>query len=351
MNLEEVKNLKELGGSPFTIRSRSQFKDGLINVNHKIALKVDSVASYFDCNSDISIFNSSGIEIGALCFTKEIEETNWRELTENQFIAFINEGDFSTREENYKFKFNYVIINDSYYDDYITNHKDNSPLWGGFNHVSNDLLSYEKTVSRIDIKDLNIVNGVFRENSKKAVLQPFAHERFLKFYHLLELRFDIDVINEVKSLDYDVEPEKIGKIFNDYSQTELIRLKRIVESNCVDISPLVLLLNNLSSYQSLATDIFYKFGKPSNPIKVEADFITILPFGFQESYLISNSINYQRNYAKFIQDLVSYYIYRIRCCIAHNKIGEYILSHNDEEFIVEFAEPLILEVLRQTFRR
>lgn len=41
--------------------------------------------------------------------------------------------------------------------------------------------------------------------------------------------------------------------------------------------------------------------------------------------------------------------YNVRCCTAHNRIGEYVISNDDEGFVVEFAEPLLREVLCQIF--
>jgi hypothetical protein len=110
-------------------------------------------------------------------------------------------------------------------------------------------------------------------------------------------------------------------------------------------------LNLITNHQNIALEIFYKFGKTSNPLKSEIDFSKVVPFGFEENILKSKSISFHANHPKFIKHLASYWIYRIRCCIAHNKIGEYILSHSEEEFIAEFAEPLIKEVIIQSFKK
>ena len=55
------------------------------------------------------------------------------------------------------------------------------------------------------------------------------------------------------------------------------------------------------------------------------------------------------NYKTFILNLASYWIYRIRSSIAHSKIGEYQLSYTDEAFMIEFAEPLLQEIVIQCF--
>lgn len=352
MTFEEIKTLKELGTAPFPIRSRSAFRDGYTNVNHRIAIRISEIASHYDTSADISIFNSTGDEIGVLCFTRELGPVNWRTLTESQFIAFLSEASFHDRENDFNFEYNYVILKDSFYVTYIHTYRNTAPIWGGFIHASeSNLTSYKRVVPRIDLQEIILNNDLFKENSKRAVMQTFAHERFLKLYHLLELRFDVEIVQQIQSLDFSVYPERIGKILSDYSHTEFIRLKSIIDDNCQDINLLVSVLNQINNFPDIAIDLLYKFGKDSsNPLKDEQAFINVLPFGFDEASLRAQSINFQGNHPKFIRHLTAYWIYRVRCSIAHNKIGEYILSHNSEDFIVEFAEPLIKEVIRQSFK-
>ena len=159
MILQEIKELKKIGNAPFKIKSRSNFKDDLINVNHKLAIKIEAVSSHYDTSADISIFGPNGSEVGTLCFTKEIGLTNWRRLTENQFIAFLNEASFADREDDFTFNYNYLVINDNFYDDYVSKYKENSSLWGGFNHPStSQMLSYKKPITRINILEIKLIN-------------------------------------------------------------------------------------------------------------------------------------------------------------------------------------------------
>ncbi|WP_217361105.1 hypothetical protein [Dolichospermum sp. UHCC 0406] len=57
----------------------------------------------------------------------------------------------------------------------------------------------------------------------------------------------------------------------------------------------------------------------------------------------------ENNYDDLVINFSAYCIYRVRCCTAHNRIGEYVMSNDDEGFVVEFAEPLLREVLCQIF--
>ena len=71
-----------------------------------------------------------------------------------------------------------------------------------------------------------------------------------------------------------------------------------------------------------------------------------------DNNLISNKANRSNEeYSKLIIDIAVYWIYRIRCSIAHNRIGEYVMSIDDEEFVVNVVEPLLKEVLIQLFKK
>jgi hypothetical protein len=61
----------------------------------------------------------------------------------------------------------------------------------------------------------------------------------------------------------------------------------------------------------------------------------------------------QKQQAKYHEGLLkftAYCIYRIRSSIAHHKIGEYLMTHQDEAFMINFAEPLIDEVISHCFK-
>lgn len=97
--------------------------------------------------------------------------------------------------------------------------------------------------------------------------------------------------------------------------------------------------------------MFIRFGNSNKPL-TEIKFDCLFDSGnINESTLDSLKITNSNNPIEtFLPKLISFWIYRVRCSIAHNKIGEYILSWEDENFITDFAEPLIKEVLNQCFK-
>lgn len=354
MIFDEIKLLKGNPELPFPIKQKEKKRDKIV-INHRIAIPIVEYSSYFKTDRDITLVDINGDEIGWLCFTAELGEITINRLTESQFIAFLTESHYSNWKEPYKFLFNYLILKNDFYYDYMAKYYKYAPLWGGFSHLNNEILTntHKVDVNEIKIYEINPVSNLFLENATRAICQPFAFERFLKFYHLLELRFDYDIIISIQSLNLDSEPEKIGKLLTEYKQNELNRLEDIIIDNCNDIMPIVRCLNNSTNFQDISYNLFFKFnsGKEGNPFKnQESNFRNTLLSGFEETQLRINGVNYQANYNKFILKLVSYWIYRIRCSIAHNKIGEYIISMDNEDYIVEFGEPLLKEVLKQCFK-
>jgi hypothetical protein len=351
-----LQNLQEEFPLPYPIISI--IKKGIkLIINGKVAIPVERHASYYNTNSDISVFDTNKNEIGLLCFTKELGEIRWNDLTltENRFIAFLIEGNYSTRQDPYKFTYNYLIVNENFYKEYEKKYMNSAPLWGGFYHLNQNIEtnSHRISITEIRITEIKKQKKIFLENSVRAISQPFAFERFLKFYHLLELQFDFEVISQIKALDVEIEPERIGELLSAYSDREINRLEDILERYCSDINAIIDKLNKAKEFQDDSYNLFFKFSstKQGNPFNgQEQKFLPLIVDGFEEANFKKHKISSQ-SHRKFIIKLSAYWIYRFRCSIAHNKIGEYILSMDKENYVVEFAEPLLKEVLIQCFKK
>ncbi|MGB0930316.1 MAG: hypothetical protein ACPGVB_06050, partial [Chitinophagales bacterium] len=206
------------------------------------------------------------------------------------------------------------------------------------------------------IPNLELPTTWHKQAMIRAVQQPYAFERFLKNYHLLELLFDWQLVQTIKSLGDDLQ-SAIKEVAN-YRKDDIERLKSILRLKCNNTDKLAKRLDSIKTFLPIAKEIFYTHGKPSNPLtKGENELQEIIDGGgFTDNEnlkncKISKKVNTQELYSKFITDLSAYWIYRVRCSIAHHKIGEYLMSPSDEQFMVEFAEPLLKEVLIQCFTR
>jgi hypothetical protein len=362
MNLEQIKDVQRRQKDwslPFTISRRGIYK-GLLYVNGNIPIVVENIATVLDSSTDIPIHNEEGLEIGYLCFTKGKIVDNLDALSELHFCCYLIEvTDDSSFSVEYTFRSNYAVIYYNHLPEYLTYYRNSAPLWG-FYHHNYPSISINSTITKTypflqATREQKFSEGFYFESSVRGIKQSLAFERFLKYYHLLELNFDYDVIKRIKDLNISTDSNQIGVLLNAYERNDIDRLVYLFETYCLNVLPIVDKLNSINPFLAKATHIFYKFGKKdSNPLKDETVFATIvgLPDGFSEANCRTH-IGHVRDAAthrSFIGKLCMYWIYRIRCSIAHNKVGEYLMPHTDEDIVVNFAEPLLLELLKQIFR-
>jgi hypothetical protein len=358
MTLSEIQSVIELGDLPVAITSAVQIDSNSICINNFVPLKVIKINESYNKNNVINL-NFDGINEGYLFFTRHKGKIDLEAMTEFEFIAFLVEADFDDYSlDAYAFKHDYVIIKETFWNTYLIHYEKTSPLWAGFSHKLNftePISKYLNNILEIEAGDrLKDLDNYSYESTIRAIEQPYAFERFLKLYHLLELQFDYYLIDKIKKLQVPNDSNEIGKLLNGYSRVELDRLTEIILNNCLDINSLIQKLELVFPFKNIAEDIFLKFGTNKKPLTDLSKFNEIFTLNsFSEFSLLSvKIINKNDNKLEiFIPKLVSYWIYRVRCSIAHNKIGEYLLSWDSENFIVEFAEPLLKEVLKQSFKK
>lgn len=359
MNVIEVHEIAADGSVPVPIASAYKFETYLL-INKLAALPIARISNSIDTTSLIPI-TLGGAVIGDLIFTATKGDITFNTMTENEFIAYLTTEEISHYEthNSYEFLTDFLIIKEDYLIDYMLNHMDTSALWGGFIHKLTSFTPtarYKTSPISIEIgNELMDFNPYSYESIVRAIEQPYAFERFLKLYHLLELQFDLSIIDKIKSLSMPSDANLIGEILNEYSHTEISRLTDIIQNSCTDISALEAAMVKVVPFQIIAEEIFIKFGKSKLDIHLTdiTKFQTVIASGsFSEANLHSLRIVADtRKHPKFIVSVCAYWIYRIRCSIAHNKIGEYLLSWTDENFIVEFGEPLLKAVLMQCFKK
>jgi hypothetical protein len=355
-------DLTEFSDLPYDITQFSEH-DGICTLNGMIPIPVDAVSFSYAGDEDIEIYDERGNYLGVLCICKTITGINIENLTEARYIAFINEIDkdsFRFLELPYKFIKNYLVIDVCEYDDYKNKYMDSAPIWGGFFHSnaeSNLQEAYRFKPSQLIARPgIELPTRYHKESSMRSVVQPYAFERFLKLYHLLELIFDWKLVEKIKSLNDDLQG--IGQLLNQYSNTkEFERLKILLKDKDkegrLDVDKIANCLNRIksSNYLAKGIEIFFDYGKEGNPYKIDPFVDLMNRGGFTRSNSRDKSIKgiSENNYDDLVINFSAYCIYRVRCCTAHNRIGEYVMSNDDEGFVVEFAEPLLREVLCQIF--
>jgi len=241
-----------------------------------------------------------------------------------------------------------------------------SEYWGGYTHKNLNPTN-SRVINEIRIREEIKVPSINHEESMVlAVHSSSSFERFLKYYHQIELLFDSLFISRLKNInsadlrDY----AALIKEFNYGKKTELETFKYILKKYLVSYDSIIEKMKLVQNHLNIANDMFYVLGKEQNPLKTNDEWTVLIDLLSRSSLDLASSSTYQpvngstvrlinKNsqevFNEFIINLCSYWIYRMRCCIAHNKIGEYIFSYNDESFVSDFGEHLLLEIIRDIF--
>lgn len=336
----------------------------LIVIDDLVAVAIQSVRKYIAVKDvcDIPVM-FKGSEIGSICLLSQItqSESTISSLTTYQYAAYLALAplDAISTGSWVPFGFDALIINRTEFWTYWKN-RGSSTLWGGFMPLDNpSALNLGKVKS--DTASITMYSGCsprtarHQECLELATLSTDLTERFLHLYHYLELDYDYEIVSQIKLLDEN-DPRGLWEALKS-QQVDTERLFHVLK-NYSDISRLEKLIEKMQPYKLSAIRIFYDYGKDSNPIKSEDAFNLqfLSPPSISQSSL--DSLKKKHNlsddfagkattYESKLKKLVCYWIYRFRCSIAHNKLGEYYLNRTDDmDFLSEFGEPLLCEMVR-----
>ncbi len=351
---------------PTQIRSGKLFStvNGHLCVDGQIALPLDAVSSVYASDTEIQVDDEAGGQLGVLCVYKD-SDVNLSSASETMYLAYLTEIPREQYGHPYSFRKNYFVVNESRYDEYVQSYMPYSSVWGEFLHANSGISYLNGYTSRLTsitaFRDLRAPTAHHEENLVRSIVQPFGFERFLKQYHLLELLFDYDLVSDIRSLPSDLKG--IGQLLSNYRRNDIDRLDDIVKRRCRDATAIEKSLNSVTAkpeYISMADVLFFNYGKESNPLsKKRSEFLAMLTSGgfsvnnaATHNVLTKNKNNptvFQANYEEFIKEIACYWVFRIRCSIAHSRIGEYVMSNSDEEFVVEVGQTILRELVRQCF--
>jgi hypothetical protein len=320
-----------------------------------VPLPVVVNTSFANGPSDVEIYDETGVQIGMLCICRVSSPVDSTLLSDHQYAAFINDVEVDELGGAHRFRYDYAVIDEVHLERYLNDYLETAPIWGGFLHKDSGTripTPSKRSRSRVTtIKGVRLPTKYHREALERSILEPFAFERYLKTFHLLELLFDWHTFEKIKALGDDLFG--FGRIITNYDNKEISRLKSLLHDRCDDLPPLVSRLNAISGHLRQAKVIFFEYGKDGNPIKEWDRFETIIKNGgfvetaVKKAGLASNTGAYEN----FVREVAAYWIYRIRCSIAHSRIGEYIMTNADEDFVIDFCEPLLQTVLIQALSK
>lgn len=335
--------------------SPDRYKNGIhgsmINRHHPIVANV--IRSELYQNDLITIKDELGNDLAILCLMsgKSIFPSVVSDII---YAAYINDLEGEIYGEPYTFKYNHLVVLPNMLRRYYNEYNTDSLIWGGFSIGATNSIPQpsKRTVSEVHAsKNTNPKHSYQYDLIALAESQPFSFERYLRYYHCFEYIFEWQIVEKIRSTNSNLDG--YTNILKDlYKREELDRLKMVLKryisiNDAQEISSIFSVLCR-PDYMQTAKDIFFDYGKDSNPIKDVAKFErTIINHGFSPAGLLAESISNQNNV--FI-DFIVYCIYRMRCSIAHTKLSEYVIKPSDEPFVADFGEPLIRFYLKKYFQ-
>jgi hypothetical protein len=362
MNLDDIRDLIADGRHFRFAEAQFEVYEGELCVNGLVPVPLTGVSGSYGVPAggqvvDIVLLDEQQNRLGVLCLCRDLGEIDLTTITDAQYAAYLHAVPSAEYELPYHFSADYVVLDQARFIEYRDHYLTSSAIWGGFLHASAPLIATYKhlPVAISAVRDLRFPTPFHEENSKRSVAEPYAFERFLKLYHLFELLFDWDLVQRIQQLGNDLLG--VGKLLAEYERNELDRLKDILSVRCTDYDPICSCLEAVGNYRPTAKLMFFTYGKGGNAFPGqdgEKKFDALLDLGaFTEANARAakvQGVNSTETFQRFAIHCAAYWVYRVRCSIAHNRIGEYVITSADEEFIVQFAEPLIRELLTQALK-
>ena len=326
-------------------------QDGEFCVGGLAVLRVGAVSSFLDRTGDLALLDENRAPIGTLCFTRALGQMRPDSLTRWQYAAYLAEVRPEQLGRDYEFSENYLVLDEATVERYKAEYRDGAPIWGGFTHDPPvPRLTAPARAELTALPGILLPTAIHRQSLNRFIEAPNAFDRFLKLYHALELLFDFAVMKQMQSMTDDLAG--FGRVISSYSSKELDRLKHIMITFCDDPVGIANNLSLVANHIGRAEEIFQEYGKDGNPLKDDSSWKGVSQAAASSQLTESDVKNLKGvtgtgDYRKFVSYIAAYWIYRVRSSIAHSRVGEFLFLESDEEFIVEFAEPLLREVVRQ----
>lgn len=355
-HIQPIVRLFESAGSEFNPEWST---DEHFIINDFIALPVFELECSINAEDDIDINDEHGNLLGVLCPTGApgdiyyINELSIHKL--NAFIHDIDDDQFGF-SQSHIFKSHYLLIHKDFIKQYTSEFLESAPIWGGFTHKTRPN-KYKRKITEITISR-RMFTPTIRHTADldRAISAANGFDRFLKYYHQLELLFDVIFVSKIRSLPKH-SIEGFSSVVKDYQRKELESLKGIFKDYVTDSQAILSIMAGCTPYTQVMEAVFQDYSKDGNPVTSDqtkwANLLTFLQ-GNDHTFVKAKQLTLiaqgtSQSLDQFVLNLTAYWIYRIRCSIAHNKIGEFIFNDSHEEFIVEFGERLIKEVIMQIF--
>lgn len=337
------------GVDPSTAASAGEY----LAVSGLVAIPITHVNASVRTEEDLEFRDEGGAQLGTICFSRRLIEVDPSTLTRWQYVAYLADVSPGALDQPYTFQSDYLVLDEPYLADYAARYMDSAPLWGKFSHVPTPPLAMQPPSDVvIGHSSITLPTAHHRQAFSRYVQARSAFDRFLKLYHCLELLFDYVILKQMKAVGDDLAG--FGRIISLYGVNEIERLKHLIANYCDDKLAIFPRFYPLSCHEEKSAEIFRVYSKSGNPLPDEPSWQKFMKLCAEEQ-LTEAKLKHERlatdqgSRDKLATNLSAYFIYRIRSSIAHSKVGEFLFLDSDEELIVNFAEPLLLEIVIQVF--
>lgn len=272
------------------------------------------------------------------------------------FLTDVGVGDQGeVNAGTYRYKNDYVVIYHGLHGRYVADFRDSSHVWGGFYHAASPAHSASNWSDVIAYPGLALPTAFHESEAFRANSDASALGRFLALYHLLELSFDYDLVEEIKALPHDLK--RVGKLLASFDHGELARLQRLVGKYWKDEDSLSKALGRVFANgpdSQRLQELLFEYEKDGFPWRHKndqvkfSDFLSVAATSFSKSSFSAKKLEWT---VEALQKAVAFVVYRFRCAIAHASIGECVLSAADDAFVHQVGEPLLTDLLAKVFRR
>lgn len=327
--------------------------DQYLTVSGLAVVPISHVNASVRTENDLEFRDEGGAQVGTICFSRRLVNVEPSTLTRWQYAAYLADVSVAALDQPHTFYSDYLVLDEGRLPDYIDRYMNSAPLWGKFSHIQMPSLAMQPVIESVEgIASISLPTEHHRQALNRYVQAGNGFDRFLKLYHCLELLFDYVILKRMRAVGDDLAG--FGRIISAYGVKELDRLKYLIANYCDDKTALFPKYYPVSAHQTKATEIFFSHSKDGNPLSDEPSWHKFSKL-CAESQLTEAKLRTEKlagdqaQLEKLATNLSAYCIYRVRSSIAHSKVGEFLFHDSDEAFIVEFAEPLLLEVVTQVF--
>lgn len=326
-------------------------QSGFLRVGEWLALPVTRVACHIDTQTDPEILDETGMSLGTLCLTTKLADVEPTALTKWQYVSYLADVDAAGAGRSHVFQKDYVVLNVSHLNEYLEKYYKSAPVWGGFSH-SSIANSVSRECTTLVAKAGIVFPTRFHEMAfSRYVAASNSFERFLRLYHSLELIFDFIIMKSIQKMSDDMVG--FGAISRAHGRTEIDRLKYILVGYCDDWESIAAKFAPVAGFEAVAKEIFQDHAKEGNPIQPQKwqKMVDSCRAGqtTQADFTAAKLCDANHPYALLVSNIAAYWIYRVRSSIAHSRISEFLFEGSDEDFIVDFAEGVLAEVVTQVF--